>query len=391
MHHNRTYRPLRCLVLLAALLQSAACVKMGDGVMSSPEKMAVQFDTYGRKPLESKADASYVAPGGNFAVGAQIGVCGFRHDGGTWASETSAGDNIPDFMFNQLVVKQEDGSWTYRPIKYWPNEYGANATSQEIDRLSFWGYYPYGATGLTFSDVNTSGAYTNASSGLPKVTFTQSHDPASQVDVMFSEQLKDLYRTQSHIVDSEERHYGAITGGQVTLNFRHALALVDFRLKEGTGATVNSMKLSNIKDSGTCLDPGSSPLVWDTTGSSEYTMEASNVIISDRNLLSLILIPQQISADATFTLNYDIRYASSDGTEDIVYKGDSFSVKLFKNTGSAAEQYGVTAWEPGHHYIYWITAGLDRIEFEEIIDAAADDWTLWTDPYDSSNHDIDVQ
>jgi len=48
-------------------------------------------------------------------------------------------------------------------------------------------------------------------------------------------------------------------------------------------------------------------------------------------------------------------------------------VKLYDNTNAdPAKQYGVTAWESGHHYIYKISAGLDRIEFEDVVD---DTWT----------------
>ena len=48
-------------------------------------------------------------------------------------------------------------------------------------------------------------------------------------------------------------------------------------------------------------------------------------------------------------------------------------MKLFKNAGGA-DDYGVTAWEAGKHYIYKIAAGLDRIEFEEIVESS-EDWS----------------
>ena len=89
-------------------------------------------------------------------------------------------------------------------------------------------------------------------------------------------------------------------------------------------------------------------------------------------------IPQTISADATFSLNYNITFESSDPThpEPIVYTGDSFSVKLFDNTNAdPTKRYGVTTWEAGRHYIYKIAAGLDRIEFEEIVELS-DDWSV---------------
>ncbi len=105
-------------------------------------------------------------------------------------------------------------------------------------------------------------------------------------------------------------------------------------------------------------------------------MEDLNV--HETTLLRLLAIPQTLSPDATFALNYDITFASSDPThpDPIVYSGDSFSVKLFDNTNAdPAKRYGVTAWEPGKHYIYKIAAGLDRIEFEEIVEST-DDWSV---------------
>ncbi len=376
---------IRAALILLALLPEA-CMRVD--VDQVPDQTPLAFSTYGRK--RTKADASYVAPGQDFAAGAVFRVYGFLHEASTWEAETAAGTNIPDFMYGTQVTKQSGGGWTYSPIKYWPNEYefGSDPTSDHTDRLSFWGYYPSGAANLNLYKSGTTTAYDNDSNGLPSISFTQGEDPATQVDLMFSEPIRNIYKTQSHTEHENTYTYGALTDGHVLLTFRHALSLVEFRLREGTGATVNSMSLTELKKSGVCADPSASPLVWDTSGSATYNMTGHNVVVNDANVVSLILMPQDISANSTFTLNYDIRFASSDGTEDIVYKGDSFSVKLWKD---GADAYGVKKWEPGHHYIYWISAGLDRIEFEEVIDASADSWTLWTDPYDSSNHDIDVQ
>jgi hypothetical protein len=98
-------------------------------------------------------------------------------------------------------------------------------------------------------------------------------------------------------------------------------------------------------------------------------------------VLTILAIPQTLDANATFSLTYDITFASSDPShpEPIVYTGDNISVKLFDNSNAdPAKRYGVTAWEAGKHYIYKISAGLDRIEFEEIVEAG-DDWTVGKD------------
>ena len=350
---------------MAAALLSGACVQVEEGPAVDTEKVPIQFSTYRQR---TKADASYVAPGGDFAAGAEIGVFAYYHNGdgatdASWAAENAAGNNIPDYMYNQSIVKQDDGSWLYSPIKYWPNESGASAASEHIDKVSFWGYYPRNAAGLNLYRAGTTTAFTNATSGLPKVTFTQNEDPAQQVDLMFTDLQKDLYK-------NDAANHGHVTNGAVNLVFRHALALVEFQLAEGTGAEVHALSLTKIKKSGTVEDPAT--LTWTNVGDS-YDFVENDVTVSGTSVLSLLAIPQTLEADAAFTLTYDIHFASSDPDhpDPIVYTGDSISVKLFKNTG-APDDYGVTEWLPGHHYIYKISAGLDRIEFEEIVEDAKD-------------------
>lgn len=353
----------------AAMMLAAACAKVEVNVPGQ-EPVPVSFTTYNSRVLGTKADASYVAPGQNFAAGSVVSVYGFYHDATDWADETAAGTNIADFMYNTALTKQSDGSWTYSPIKYWPNEYGTGANSDNVDKLSFWGYYPRGAAGLNLYKSGTTTAYDNDTNGLPKAVFTQAEDPDDQVDLMFTQPLTDLYR-------NDAAGHGNLTDGEVTLVFKHALALVEFQLAEGTGAELNLLRLTNIKRSGTVEDPSVVPFVWSSVGT-EYTLEQADVDVEGSTILRLLAIPQTISADATFTLNYNITFASSDPThpDPIVYTGDSFSVKLFDNTNAdPSKRYGVTAWEAGKHYIYKIAAGLDRIEFEEVIESA-DDWSI---------------
>ena len=382
----KAYRTLVAgLSLAATLFLGASCAKMEIGERAD-ENIPVSFGTYGQRRLSSKAGASFVAPGGDFAVGSQIGVFGYYHDASDWATETAAGTNIPDFMYNQTVTKQDDGSWTYSPVKYWPNEYGSAASSDNVDKLSFWGYYPKGATGLNLYKPGTTTAFDNGTSGIPKVTFTQSENPDEMVDLMFSGPLTDLYKTQGHIVGTDEKHYGDITDGEVLLTFTHALALVDFEIVEGTGAEVYQIGLTKIKKTGTCEDPSTG--VW-TNVTDSYNYSDANLTMTSSVVLRLLAIPQDIDPDAEFSITYDITFASSDPghPEPIVYSGNTGSKKLFK-TGTGA--YGVTAWEAGKHYTYKIKAGFERIEFEEIVESV-DDWTFWTDPLDPANHEIDVR
>jgi len=348
------------LAAASLALLAAGCAKVSEETRFTGDPVPVTFSTYGLRPTGTKADASYVAPGADFAVGAVVGVYGFYHDNSTFATDP---DNIPDFMYHTALTKQSDGSWTYSPIKYWPNEYGTGANSTGVDRLSFWGYYPREAAGLNLYKSGTTTAYDNDTPGIPKATFTQSEDPDEMIDLMFSELENDL--TKPGINES------------VQLTFRHALSLVEFRLAEGTGAEVNSLSLTNIKKSGTCEDPKASPIAW-TNVAGSFNISMTDVTVTGSTLLRILAIPQEIDPNATFTLNYNIQFASSDPShpEPIVYTGESANAKLFDNTNAdPAKRYGFTAWEAGKHYIYIVSAGLDRIEFEEIVESA-EDWTV---------------
>ena len=397
MTKGNTYKFAAAVLSLLAV----ACAKVE--VVDDSGLTPVTVSTYGQRALGTKAGASLIAPGENFAAGDTIVVFGYHHPAsasadGSWAAETSAGTNNPDFMYDQNVIKQEDGSWSYSPVKYWPNGYGTGADSKHIDKLSFWGYYPEHALGkgLTLYAAGSTTDYTNATSGIPKVVFTQNANPDQMIDLMLAVPVKDVYKTMAHTVGSDTWNYGHLTNGQVDLTFKHALALVEFELAEGTGAVINHLDISNIKQSGTLADPSTIPFVW-SNQSGNINIHEEDISISTSTLVSMLVVPQTLEADAldsqksatVFTLNYDITFASSDPThpDPIVYKGDSFSVNLWKDTGVEETTYGVKQWEAGKRYVYKVTAGLDRIEFEEVV---ATDWSIWTDPDDSSNHEINV-
>ena len=95
--------------------------------------------------------------------------------------------STPNFMYNQ-EVKYGGGSWTYEPIKYWPNEYGNQAQSDDVDKLTFFAYAPYTlntpATGkVTEDQVGITGFTRNSAAGDPYVKYVGSLDPRQCVDL----------------------------------------------------------------------------------------------------------------------------------------------------------------------------------------------------------------
>lgn len=87
-----------------------------------------------------------------------FGIFGYYTAGTTYDQNA-----IPNFMWNQQVKwDATDSRWEYEPVKYWPNEYGNAAMSDDIDYVSFFAYAPW--TQFT------------PSSGLPIITPIADYD-----------------------------------------------------------------------------------------------------------------------------------------------------------------------------------------------------------------------
>lgn len=127
----------------------------------------------------------------------------------------------PNFMYNQQVTYDTD-HWTYSPLKYWPNEFGADATSEGMDRLSFFGYAPYTAVDLvtgfatTNPDYGIIGMTRSAESGYPKVRYVASFDPTKRVDLCWSVPQRNIVKQG--------------IAEPVDFNFKHALAALNVQI-----------------------------------------------------------------------------------------------------------------------------------------------------------------
>lgn len=102
----------------------------------------------------------------------------------------------PNFMFNQKV-ENTGSAWTYAPIKYWPNQYGSAAISDDVDKVSFFAYAPYvnvtPATGKVIptgtetqdeaASYGIAGMIRNSSNGDPIIKYIGSFDPTKSIDL----------------------------------------------------------------------------------------------------------------------------------------------------------------------------------------------------------------
>ena len=141
---------------------------------------AVSFEAYSQRSLTR---AGYAGVMDNDKLKAQgFGVFGYYTDMNEY-DQTST----PNFMYNQKV---SGAGWTYSPIKYWPNEYGNKAQSDDVDKLSFFAYAPYventPSTGKVEAGedlVGITGFTRNTAAGDPYVKYVGSLEPTKCVDL----------------------------------------------------------------------------------------------------------------------------------------------------------------------------------------------------------------
>lgn len=288
-----------------------------------------------------------------FDNGDQIGVFGFYHNGsesadGAW----NAASSIPNYMYNQLMTYNATTSaWEYSPVKYWPNENGDGSAHK--DKLSFWGYYPHGAAGLSFRAHGSTAAYSNTTSGLPDLYFTQNATPASQVDLMVSDLRSDLYK-------NDDSGHGNLTDGEVELTFSHAMARVNLEVKkditdEATSlsdyiVTITGISIGNLYETATYAHgsgwsghSGTCPEVI-LLGSPTTLVVSGSATAAG----STLAIPQSLDLSVhkvSLTINYTLQSTTDLGAGNVVEQSATI---LLKDAGASAP----AAWAAGTAYTY---------------------------------------
>ena len=214
------------LYLLAATLMLTACsgVEEGDALDNSQmaESQAVAFNAYvnrgitrGGKPGVVTNDA--LKTGTHATDG--FGVMAYYTESRRYNQMA-----LPNFMYNQQVTWQTaslPASWTYTPVKYWPNETGSNGSSK-TDYLSFFAYAPYievdPATGCDTGSGKTGimSLSRPTDNGDPFVRYSVSLKPAEAVDLCWA---------TPHIDQTKPT-----VNTTVNLDFHHALASLNVQI-----------------------------------------------------------------------------------------------------------------------------------------------------------------
>ena len=203
----------KVLFFAAAAAMLAACSNTDElasfqNVQNDAQGTEVNFDVYASRVMTTRAGLPGGLAGGKYGVtltslqsgqhsAAGFGVFGYYSSN----DEYDANSSTPNFMYNQPVT-YKSGVWTYSPVKYWPNEFGDGANSDDLDRVSFFAYAPF--TDVTYS------------TGVPvaKTVVATVSDPETEISE--TDALKLLGATEATKADWETNHPGL--DFQATLN-----------------------------------------------------------------------------------------------------------------------------------------------------------------------------
>ena len=190
----------------------------------------------------------------------------------------------PNFMYNQKVTctgKATEGTlWSYEPVKYWPNEFGNAAISDEVDYVTFFAYAPWTKIEPTTGEVdvteitdaaqkdkaqkyNIISVNKNTATGDPIIKYVVDTDPTTSVDLLWgvaAEKAADVY---SPIDGQGQNKAVSVSAGKpfidlvkpnnpqsdrLQFNLKHALAKVKVTIDyiaddftpTGTSKTINA-------------------------------------------------------------------------------------------------------------------------------------------------------
>lgn len=191
MHRFETYISALITIIVAIVVSGCTSSEEDFNLPADTTPVAVRFDTYASKAASTRAggDANSLNNITSTEALQQLGfgVFAYYTDDINYPAITKANSSdfiinkevAPNFMFNQKV-EYKDGKWQYQPLKYWPNEYGKDASSTTIDRVSFFAYAPYSDN----APEAIAPSIVNSDKSDPLITYTLPTDVTKSIDIL---------------------------------------------------------------------------------------------------------------------------------------------------------------------------------------------------------------
>lgn len=248
------------LILAVAAALFAGCSSdsndLAEKQTAKNEPLAIGFDTYVNRGTTRAGATGQINAVATLQAAATdgFGVFGFYTNADNYDQTFT-----PNFMYNQHVTYSS--GWTYTPIKYWPNEFGTIAQSDDVDKVSFFAYAPYVnvnvATGkVTDPDENTWGIVgmkNNNTVGDPMVKYISTFWVDKQVDLLWGTQtgtwnIKNGGTAQTFTAGlpwlNVQHPQGTGVAQRLTFDFKHALASLNVQVDTKTDAKTTENPVS---------------------------------------------------------------------------------------------------------------------------------------------------
>ena len=344
----------------------------------------ISFGVYAGRTADTRATYGDITTANLKTSTDGFGVFSYYTQNDDWAATAT-----PNFMYNQQV-KYNDGAnmtlypakWVYTPLKYWPN--GQNSTAVEagtyVDKLSFFAYAPHYAT---FGTEGVTDISSNATAGVPQISFTVPAKAEEQVDLLWANPVLNLTKK-------------SLTG-TVNFNFKHALAKLNVKVQAVVDAvnptTANldaetkiileslEIKANGTKSGKLSIGSGNAVPNWsDLSGETVVTYTKDSFTATTVNTkegfdvteaatwlneaCSPMIIPATIAAgDFVITANY---WVTTNDTA--LADGYSMVQQVIKKTSTSA-----VTFEAGKKYTVLVCLGLTNISFDVTEVAAWED------------------
>ena len=284
-------KKLYLFAALAAML--AACSENDLTVNEQPSKAtetvedAVNFDVYVGRGLTrggvngAVTTAFLKAEGGANHHNAQgFGVFSYYTDGEPYSAITK-----PNFFYNEQVTYNTTSTrWEYSPVKYWPNEFGGDAKSDQVDRLTLFAYLPWvevdPLTGVTKPATETElaavadptdkevlknekdpttniiGMTRNTATGDPFIKYVSTMDPKNSVDLCYGVAAREFTSSNSSVNRNDiakGKPYidvvkpGTDANSKIFFDFKHATAQLQVTINADVNDQTNGSPATEVQ------------------------------------------------------------------------------------------------------------------------------------------------
>lgn len=310
-----------------------------------------------------------------------------------WTSWSSDNTFTADFMFNQPAQAQatsnKTAALTYNPIRFWPKD-----TNR---KFAFFAYYPFTNLNNIDADKGNGTEFKTEETGISVPDDQRVNDNKDKKDNK-DNNLKpigvkkfhfkvnpDVTKMVDFLVSDYVINYNGTDEGAVSLNFRHALSMVQVNVNISDEMTKGGVVISNLRitlngaysEGDLIIEPNSDGEVKFTDGSAKWDNLSGNTVVfntpntalsstEDTRSSVLLMIPQKLGNGVKITVSYDMDFYKVDSDGNYITDDDGNRILEFSykdNTVDIPMDKSATDWGAGRRYVYNVLQTTNSIDF----------------------------